>query len=418
MAENPARKTTTRSRDVADRRNTKLHELIVVATRLFNRKGFLETRMEEIADELHTTPGNIYHYVKSKEELAYKCYLRSCETRRSQLQLADDPALDGLERIERFFRSVLVDGQSRTAVLGEIGALHPEWADQIRRLQRENIATIQRMVAQGVHDGSIGQINPFLTGIGLLGIVEWISFWYTNRLPYTRGEITDIMVDLVLNGVTKHRPYDVNIPRLENPYPPAEQADPFDKKAMANLKLQSFLRAAMQSFNRDGVHATSIDKLAKQLNVTKGAFYYYFKNKEELLYQCYERAIKFNSVALTHEKTRNYNDREILTRRSLFERHVSELGPFPAYHNLTSLARTHQTHVMEELTDMQGQDQARIESAIEAGDFREVDPFIAEKVRAGLINWFPVWYSTDGRATPTEVADNHSHLFLNGLKPC
>lgn len=388
-----------------------------MATRLFNRNGVLDTRVEEIAEAMNTTPGNIYHYVKSKEELAYKCYLRSCEVRRSQLQLADDPSVSGLNRIERFFRSVLVDGQSRTAVLGEVGALKPEWAAQIRRFQRDNIASIQRMVADGVRDGSIAGVNPFLSGIGLLGIVEWISFWYTNRLPYSRKEVTDAMVDIILHGVTKHRIYDVDIPRLETPYPPMEPADPFDKEAMANLKLQSFLRAAMQSFNRDGVHATSIDKLAKQLNVTKGAFYYYFKNKEELLYQCYERALAFNSVALTHVESRNMNDREILTRRSLFERHVSDLGPFPAYHNLTSLARSHQTHVMSELEEVQTQDRDRIAFGIKQGDFRKVDPFIAEKVRAGLINWFPIWYSTNGRATPTEVADNHSYLFLNGLKP-
>lgn len=406
-----------RTQDVIDRRATKLHELIVVATRLFNRNGFLDTKMEEIANALGVTPGNIYHYVKSKEELAYRCYLRSCETRRSQLQLADDPSLSGIERVERFVRSILVDGQSRTAILGEVGALKPEWADQIRRLSRDNVASIQRMVATGIRDGSIEPSNPFLTGIGLLGIVEWISFWYTNRLPYSRQEITDKLVDIVMHGVTSHRPYNVDIPRLEQPYPTPESADPFDKAAMANLKLERFLRVAMHSFNRDGVHATSIDKLAKQLNVTKGAFYYYFKNKEELLYQCYERAIAFNAVAFTHKKAENLNDQEILTRRSLFERHVSDLGPFPAYQNLTALARTHQTHVMEELGAMQSDDQNRIAYAIDQGDFRAVDAYIAEKVRAGLINWFPVWYSSSGRYPPTEVADNHSHLFLNGLEP-
>lgn len=417
MADSDSGSSKVRSRDTSDRHNTKRHELIVVATRLFNRNGLTETRMEEIADALHTTPGNIYHYVKSKEELAYHCYLRSCEVRRSQLQLADNPGLTGVQRIERFLRSVLVEGQSRTAILGEIGGLKPEWADEVRRMQRENIALIQRIVAAGIQDDSIARSNPFLTGIGLLGIVEWISFWYTNRLPYTRQEITDKLVDIILYGVTAHRPYDVNIPTLPNPYPPVEQTDPFDKEAMANLKLQSFLRAAMHAFNRDGVHATSIDKLARQLKVTKGAFYYYFKNKEELLYQCYERAIAFNSVAMTHGEIANENDREIQTRRSLFERHVSELGPFPAYHNLTSLARTHQSQVMQELTEMQSEDEKRIARAIAAGDFRQVDAFIAEKVRAGLINWFPIWYSAKGRSTPTEIADNHSNLFLNGLLP-
>lgn len=403
-------------KDVTDKRADKLHELIVVATRLFNRKGFVTTRMEEIADALETTPGNIYHYVRNKEELAYRCYLRACETRRTQLELADDPDISGLEKIKRFLGSVLVEGQSRVAILGELGALRPEWSDKIKRLQRANIRLMQQMVAEGIRDGSIAPINPFLTGIGVLGVVEWISYWYTNRLPYTRQEIIDELTDIMVNGVTRHRSFDVNIPRLEAPFPPMEQADPFDKKALADMKLQRFLRTAMESFNKNGVQATSIDQIAKQLNVTKGAFYYYFKDKQELLYLCYERANAFNRIALTHVTTDDYNEREVLTRRSLFERHISDLGPFPAYHNLTALPNELQVHVMEGLEGLQTQDRERIERAIDAGDFREVDPFIAEKVRAGLINWFPIWYSADGRYTPTEVADNHSWLFLNGLR--
>jgi AcrR family transcriptional regulator len=274
---------------------------------------------------------------------------------------------------------------------------------------------MQQLVAEGVRDGSIAAINPFLTGIGVLGIVEWISYWYTNRLPYTRRQITDELTDIIVNGVTKSRPFDVNIARLDTPYPPMEQADPFDKKAVADMKLQRFLRTAMESFNKNGVQATSIDRIAGQLNVTKGAFYYYFKNKEELLYLCYERATAFNRVAATHVQTRDFNEREILTRRSLFERHVSDLGPFPAYHNLSSLEGHHHTNMMEDMTEIQNEDRDRIARATTAEDFREVDPFVAEKVRAGLINWFPVWYSPAGRYTPTEVADNHSWLFLNGL---
>ncbi|MBD3647048.1 MAG: TetR family transcriptional regulator, partial [Pseudomonadales bacterium] len=271
-------------KDIAEKRAAKLHELTVVATRLFNRNGMITTRMEEIAEVLGTTPGNIYHYVDSKEELAYRCYLRACEVRRTQLELANDPAVPGLERIERFLSGVLVDGQSRTAILGELGALRPDWASQIRRLQRNNIQTIQQMVADGVHDGSIAAINPFLAGIGILGVVEWISYWYTNRLPYTRKQISNDIIDILVNGITKHRPFNVNLPPLPEPFPLMAQADPFDKKALADRKLQLFLRTAMESFNKNGVQGTSIDQIARQLNVTKGAFYYYFKNKEQLLY--------------------------------------------------------------------------------------------------------------------------------------
>ena len=414
MTQNPASNETRRSTRPTDRRASRLHDLIVIATRLFNRQGVLATRMEELAQTAGMTPGNLYHYVKSKEELAYLCYLNSCDVRRAQLEEANDASLSGRARIEKFFRQLLKEGQSRTAVLGEIGALKPEWATRVRRLQRDNVLAMQEIVAAGVADRSLRESDPFLTGIGLIGIVEWISFWFTNRLRYTHDEVTAAMLDVVMRGVTVDRPYAVGTVRvLEQPFPRLAIAEPFDKNAMTELKLQSFLRAAMDAFNRDGVKATSIDKLAKQLNVTKGAFYHYFSSKEELLFRCYERAIEFNKNVIPVEPADN-NEHEVLMRRSLFERHISDLGPFPVYNNVRALEGPHQQTVLSQLEDSQNSDMNRIQQAIAAGDFRETDGFIAEKVRAGLINWFPIWFAP-GRSTPTEVADNHSDIFLNGI---
>ena len=163
-------KLNTTNRPVSTTRKTKLRldELLVTATRLFNTQGFLSTRMDEISSSMQATPGSLYHYVESKEELAYRCYLRSCDIRRAQLEHANDPENSGLENICDFFGNVLADHQSRTAIVGELNALKPVWANRIRRLQRTNVEICQKMVLRGVNDGSIGTTNPHLTGIALM----------------------------------------------------------------------------------------------------------------------------------------------------------------------------------------------------------------------------------------------------------
>lgn len=414
MTQHPSTTDARQSVRLKDRKASRLNELIVIATRFFNRQGMLSTRMEEIAGAAGMTPGNLYRYVKSKEELAYLCYLKSCEVRRAQLQIADDASLSGRARIEKFFRQLIREGQSRTSVLGEVGALKPAWAEKIDRFQRANTKALERIVSVGVADHSLRQSDPFLTTMGLVGVVEWISYWYTKRLAYAPGEVTDAMLDIVMSGVTAHRPYDVKgVRKLTQPDMRRQIAEPFDKDAMTELKLQSFLRAAMDAFNRDGVKATSIEKLAKQLKVTKGAFYHYFSSKEDLLFHCYQRAIEYHKDVISVAPADD-NEHEVLVRRSLFERHISEMGPFPVYTNVQALEGTHHQQVMGQLADKRLSDKDRIERGTAAGDFRQVDSFIAEKVRAGLMNWFPIWYTTD-RFTPTEVADNHSEIFLNGI---
>jgi AcrR family transcriptional regulator len=402
---------------VAEKRALRVNEIIKVATRFFNRKGFLATTMEEIAAELNMNAATLYHYVGGKQELAYFAYLKSCEMRRAQLERAQAVGQTGLERVQNFVLSLLNRGYSRPAILSEVGALRPEWADHIRGLQRGNINVVQRMVADGIRDGSIGTTNPFLTGIGILSVVEWMSFWYTDRLPYSRSQIVETLADVIVNGVTPPDAQPLDVPPLKPAYPRKTPPNPFDREEMTNLKLEQFLRVAMDSFNKVGVHATSIDQCAQQLNLTKGAFYYYFKNKEQLLYLCYRRAISYNREAGRGIQKDNPVESEILWRRALFERHISEHGPFPTYHHVTFLSPAHRDEIMGELMRQQSGDTGVVARCVREGQYRKVDAYLAEKVRAGLTNWFPTWYSAHGRATPTEVADNHSRLFLYGLRP-
>ena len=62
----------------------------------------------------------------------------------------------------------------------------------------------------------------------------------------------------------------------------------FNREAQNRIKQEAFLRAGTQHFNRKGFSGTSLDDIAESLNVSKGAFYYHFANKEALLAQCYE----------------------------------------------------------------------------------------------------------------------------------
>jgi AcrR family transcriptional regulator len=401
---------------VAEKRALRLAEIVVAATRLFNRRGFLATTMEEIAAATGVNPATLYHYVQSKEELAYRVYLRSTAVRRAQLEAASEAEIDGLSQVQLFLHKLL-ESEHRPALLSEVGALRQDWADNVRQLQRANIRMIQSMVARGMGDGSIATGDPALTGIALLSIVEWMTFWYTSRLPYSREDVIGLFEDVIVNGMTPPEARPSDVPMVSPPFPPLPAPNPFDRRAMAEAKLEQFLRVAMESFNRVGVHATSIEQCARQLNLTKGAFYYYFRNKEELLYLCYKRAIRFIGQAAGSADTDDPVAREMLWRRSFFERHVSEHGPFPTYHHVTFLEPEHRQEIMDELMRQQQTDVGIVRAAMEAGHYRPMEPYLAEKVRAGLTNWFPSWYSPAGRATPTQVADNHSELFLYGLKP-
>jgi AcrR family transcriptional regulator len=75
----------------------KREQILVTASRLFNRKGIDSTSLEEIAGEFGATPRALYHHVGDKAALVAACYLR---TLRIAIALQAHPAMRGLSRLQ------------------------------------------------------------------------------------------------------------------------------------------------------------------------------------------------------------------------------------------------------------------------------------------------------------------------------
>jgi AcrR family transcriptional regulator len=82
-----------------------------------------------------------------------------------------------------------------------------------------------------------------------------------------------------------------------NDAPPLESSVPETRERI--------LRAAMDLFRKHGFNNTSLARILKAANITKGGFYFHFKSKEELGFAVLERTKNFWMVnviaALEHE---------------------------------------------------------------------------------------------------------------------
>ena len=62
-------------------------------------------------------------------------------------------------------------------------------------------------------------------------------------------------------------------------------------KIEANKTRQHLLNAALEVFWREGVTRASLQAIAQQAGVTRGALYWHFKNKEDLFESMIEQQI-------------------------------------------------------------------------------------------------------------------------------
>jgi AcrR family transcriptional regulator len=188
----------------------------------------------------------------------------------------------------------------------------------------------------------------------------------------------------ISNGVYRFR-------RMEFPDQDTQLVSGFDRDRQNLLKRNAFLRTGAMMFNERGYRGTSLDDVTQQLDVTKGAFYYHIQNKEDLLYQCFQRMLELESEAIekAFEMGRSGAEKIEFILRYLFNIQHSEEGPLIGYRSLLSLNEERRHEILSETLRLSDELGKLISEGIQDGSIRNVDPQIIENVIAGTIDGAP-----------------------------
>lgn len=398
-------------------------QILSAATRLFNRHSFAGMTLEAIADEIGIAQGTLYHYFENKDALIFQCHLRGIRLYAEELAGVMEPGIDGLETVRRFVRRRLLPGRPRMIAFSDVDALSLTYRQRIHQGRLNNVAVLQSIIERGVAEGGIAALDARLTSIALFSILDWMPFWYSERDYYSRQYAAETIDDLITHGLVRR-----DVP------PPVALPEPPDlsrlTQAAANAgrraaKRDRLLRVASESFNLRGVVGSSLEAIAEDAGVSRGAYYYHAPDKETLLYLCLQRALAWevesarhlvNGLSTQPDDLSGVVELEIQLVRRIFLLHDSPLGPKSTYHNINYLKPAHKAEILAINRDAVGQDIARYRDWIAAGHYRPVDVYFAQQFGAGLRNNLAVWFYETRNWPTLVVADNAAHLFLFGLK--
>lgn len=185
------------------------------------------------------------------------------------------------------------------------------------------------------------------------------------------------------------------------------------------LKRQAVLKEAGRAFGKRGYHNTSLDDVAKALQVSKGTLYNYVKDKQEILYECHAISYNLGQRAIEHGRQSGVTGAEILREslvtyiRSLTE----ELGSFAVLMEVDALRPSDRVKAVKYRDAFESEFVSMVKLGIADGSLRETDPKLAVYTVMGAINWLPRWYSPEGRLSGEEVAVQMTDLLVNGLRP-
>jgi len=399
----------------------KFQAILSEAAQLFNWQGSRATTLADIAGSMQLTKTCVYYYVKTKEDLIYQCYVSSCAMWLDHVQAANQLQGNGIEKIislvKRHFYQYIDTLQGvgpHYALLSEISALDAEHAEDIMQRWSNIFADCQQMVEQGIDEGLIEDLDPAVIVTGIFSILQWFPVWLNRSHGANPEPVIEGVLDILVNGLSaqKHQFVDIQFPQLSG-----LQLDSFDREYQSHIKREAFYRVGAIYFNQKGYKGTSLDEIANSLDVTKGAFYYHIKNKEELLYQCFNRSLDVESRLLNKAGASQANGlKKIeLSLRYLFNIQFSEQGPLIRYRALPSLDEQHRKAVLKANKNNSKILGTYIDQGFADGTLRPMDVDIAQNVLSGAVEASPELANWIADIRSPEVSAAYFNLFINGL---
>src|SRR5215471_14442100 len=185
-------------------RELKRDAVIRAAAREFNRKGYHNTSLDDIAAALEVTKPTVYYYVTSKEQLLFQCFVAGVEQIRAAFRAVRElsvPARERLNAVLRHYGEAVASEFGWCMVRAEEQDLSPDMSSHIKALKSEIDQGIRRLIREGIQDGSIHPCDPKMTAFALAGALNWIAHWYRENQSMTGAEIAAAFVTIFESGL-------------------------------------------------------------------------------------------------------------------------------------------------------------------------------------------------------------------------
>jgi AcrR family transcriptional regulator len=188
------------------------------------------------------------------------------------------------------------------------------------------------------------------------------------------------------------------------------------------------LAAALEVFGDHGLAAARLDDIAKRAGLSKGTIYLYFSNKEELFREMVRHLIITKLEASEREfaqiTTATDALKEFMRRYWAFIRSPQFAPLFrlihAEIHNFPDLAKFYSDEVISRGHRLIA---SIIQRGTAAGEFREIDPFVAARMLMAPFVMHGVWcshrecFSPVAQKSDDEIFDELMQFYFSAIRP-
>ncbi len=181
----------------------KRRKILKNAARIFAKKGYEKSSLEEIAARLKLSKGSLYHYIKSKDELLYLIQLQAVDEAIDSVSQIMEKGLDPVQTLY-----LVIKGHVRIVTQRHvIGALRQQdrilrkkWRSRIIETRDKLDHIFQQIINDGIESKVFEVTDSRVFRLSMFGALNDIIRWYSPQGRLSVEEIGNCVSEFILKG--------------------------------------------------------------------------------------------------------------------------------------------------------------------------------------------------------------------------
>ncbi len=190
----------------------RIEGILSAAKRVFSRKGYEATTVEDIALEAGFGKASLYFYFKTKKEVFLSLIKDGLEGQRKLLKEIMNSQLSNVERLEavlsKMFEYVRENREFMRIVHSESQKLYATTLREVRssiiKEHKRTMEGIASIVRDGIKSGEFREVEPTLAAASFMGIIRSVIFnWLVKDEKTLPDRYKPMVMDIFLKGIGK-----------------------------------------------------------------------------------------------------------------------------------------------------------------------------------------------------------------------
>ncbi|WP_343527187.1 TetR/AcrR family transcriptional regulator [Sphingomonas sp.] len=372
---------------VAEGQNTERYRqkrdaILAAAAQAINEQSAKGMTFADVARRVGLNTTSVTYYFRRKEDLAAAAFENTLDRLLDMIEVAArEPTpqarvarylslnMDRLARIERAEETpfaVLSDLRAMEEPI--LGTLMAGWQKVFRATR-----SLWGPPASRAHTDLYGARAHVL-----LENTFWLPMWLNRYEPDQYDRVEARLLDVLTHGIAAHG----------SAWAPAMLDLDQHRATSAEPGREAFLLAATRLINQLGYRGASVQRIASELNVTKGSFYHHLDAKDDLVTACYRRSFDTITGAqqLADAAGGSHWHRLSSAIATLLDIQFAERGPLLRTTALSSLPGDVRAAMVERSNRIARRYAGTIMDGVAEGSMRAIDALIAAQALMALQN--------------------------------